>query len=123
MAHPTIMSQNEEGQCFPKDPINYTAKERNLVKADDLAKDLLIFSIPNDILMTIDSCETAKDLWDEIEKQMQGPKLGARTKLAIAITSYENFVAKERELLVDTYTRLCSLLNELKRNNLTETKL
>ncbi|PWA37116.1 DUF4219 domain-containing protein/UBN2 domain-containing protein [Artemisia annua] len=58
----TIVSQIEEGQSSPKDPINYIDKERNLVEADDLAKGLLIPNIPNDILMNIDSYETAKEL-------------------------------------------------------------
>ncbi|GJR68988.1 hypothetical protein Tco_0015053 [Tanacetum coccineum] len=38
----------------------YTANEKKLVEADDLTKDLLILNIPDDILMNINSCETAK---------------------------------------------------------------
>ncbi|GJR06552.1 hypothetical protein Tco_0529536 [Tanacetum coccineum] len=54
------------------DSSEYTTNEKKLVEADDLAKDLLILNISDDILMNINSCETAKDLWDEIQKKMQG---------------------------------------------------
>ncbi|GKE03156.1 hypothetical protein Tco_1391139 [Tanacetum coccineum] len=66
------MGQVAEGPPYVRDSSEYNVVENKLVEADDLAKDLLILSIPNDILMNINSCETAKDLWDEIVKQMQG---------------------------------------------------
>ncbi|GJR13226.1 hypothetical protein Tco_1491394 [Tanacetum coccineum] len=69
---PLIMGQVAEGPPYVRDSSEYNVVENKLVEADDLAKDLLILSIPNDILMNINSCETAKDLWDEIVKQMQG---------------------------------------------------
>nr|GEW20769.1 hypothetical protein [Tanacetum cinerariifolium] len=45
-------------------------KRKRLI--DRLARSLLIQGIPNDIYSLIDSNETAKDLWDALERQMRG---------------------------------------------------
>ncbi|GJZ78807.1 copia protein [Tanacetum coccineum] len=43
---------------------------------DRLARSLLIQGLPNDIYSLIDSNDTAKDLWDALERQMRGSDLG-----------------------------------------------
>nr|GEZ65900.1 hypothetical protein [Tanacetum cinerariifolium] len=51
-----------------KDPKFWTAEEKKTRKIDRLARSLLIQGLPNDIYSLIDSNETAKDLWDALEK-------------------------------------------------------
>nr|GEY49187.1 hypothetical protein [Tanacetum cinerariifolium] len=46
--------------------------EKKTRKIDRLARSLLIQGLPNDIYSLIDSNETAKDLWDALERQMCG---------------------------------------------------
>nr|GEX85240.1 hypothetical protein [Tanacetum cinerariifolium] len=55
-----------------KDPKFWTAEEKKTQKIDHLARSLLIQGLPNDIYSLIDSNETAKDLWDALERQMRG---------------------------------------------------
>nr|GEW43383.1 hypothetical protein [Tanacetum cinerariifolium] len=55
-----------------KDPKLWTAEEKKTRKIDRLARSLLIQGLPNDIYSLIDSNETAKDLWDALERQMCG---------------------------------------------------
>nr|GEW18735.1 hypothetical protein [Tanacetum cinerariifolium] len=55
-----------------KDPKSWTAEEKKTRKIDRLARSLLIQGLPNDIYSLIDSNETAKDLWDALERQMCG---------------------------------------------------
>ena len=57
-------------------------------------------------------------MWDEIEKQMRGTKVGERIKVANALTSYDGFKAREGELLESTYHCYCNLLNELRKNGI-----
>nr|GEU55395.1 hypothetical protein [Tanacetum cinerariifolium] len=45
-------------------------------KIDRLARSLLIQGLPNDIYSLIDSNDTAKDLWDALERQMCGFEYG-----------------------------------------------
>nr|GEY93778.1 hypothetical protein [Tanacetum cinerariifolium] len=52
-----------------KDPKFWTTEEKKTRKIDRLARSLLIQGLPNDIYSLIDSNETAKDLWDALERQ------------------------------------------------------
>nr|GFB18176.1 uncharacterized protein [Tanacetum cinerariifolium] len=55
-----------------KDPKFWTAEEKKTRKIDRLARSLLIQGLPNDIYSLLDSNETAKDLWEALERQMRG---------------------------------------------------
>ena len=76
-----------EGRLYVKDLSEYSLEEKRMVEIDELAKDLLILSNTNVILMNIDICESTKDLCDKIEKRLRGTRLGARTKLTPTIMS------------------------------------
>nr|GEY96163.1 retrovirus-related Pol polyprotein from transposon TNT 1-94 [Tanacetum cinerariifolium] len=52
-----------------KDPKFWTAEEKKTRKIDRLTRSLLIQGLSNDIYSLIDSKETAKDLWDALERQ------------------------------------------------------
>nr|GEX04711.1 integrase, catalytic region, zinc finger, CCHC-type, peptidase aspartic, catalytic [Tanacetum cinerariifolium] len=53
-----------------KDPRFWTVEEKKIRKIDRLARSLLIQGLPNDIYSLINSNETAKDLWDALERKM-----------------------------------------------------
>nr|GEU65355.1 hypothetical protein [Tanacetum cinerariifolium] len=53
-----------------KDPKVWTAREKNTQNIDRLARSLLIQGHPKDIYSLVDRDETAKDLWDALERQM-----------------------------------------------------
>ncbi|GJR50858.1 retrovirus-related pol polyprotein from transposon TNT 1-94 [Tanacetum coccineum] len=55
-----------------EDPKFWTAEEKKTRKIDRLARYLLIQGLPNDIYSLINSNDTAKDLWDALERQMRG---------------------------------------------------
>nr|GEU29678.1 integrase, catalytic region, zinc finger, CCHC-type, peptidase aspartic, catalytic [Tanacetum cinerariifolium] len=55
-----------------KDLKFWTAKEKKTRKIDHLTRSLLIQGLSNDIYFLIDSNETAKDLWDALERQTRG---------------------------------------------------
>ncbi|GJT09888.1 hypothetical protein Tco_0856930, partial [Tanacetum coccineum] len=74
-----------------KDPKFWTAEEKKNRKIDCLARSLLIQGLPNDIYSLIDSNDTAKDLWDALERQMRG------------------------EQLLDTSLRYLQVINDLKK--------
>ncbi|KAJ9561790.1 hypothetical protein OSB04_006950 [Centaurea solstitialis] len=101
-----------------------TVKEKNRHKADKLAKSFMLLGLPNDIYFTIDSHNsTGKEMWDQIEKQMLGTSVGTQMKVTNIIKRYEQFKAREDEKLDDTYERFCNLLNELRKNGITKTKI
>ncbi|KAI3665028.1 hypothetical protein L6452_43644 [Arctium lappa] len=84
---------------------------------ENRARSLLLQSIPNEIYINIDSYKAiAKKMWDQLEKMMMGSKIGNQMKVANCINNYEEFKAKARGSLEETYERFVSLLNELAKN-------
>ncbi|GKB92683.1 retrovirus-related pol polyprotein from transposon TNT 1-94, partial [Tanacetum coccineum] len=79
------------------------AEEKKNRKIDRLARSLLIQGLPNDIYSLIDSNDTAKDLWDALERQMRGSEYGEQDRKATILYEYETFRATEGEQLLDTY--------------------
>nr|GFA71386.1 UBN2 domain-containing protein [Tanacetum cinerariifolium] len=49
--------------------------------------------LTNDIYSLIDSNETAKDLWDALERQMRGSEYGEQDRKAAILYEYETFKA------------------------------
>nr|GFC41441.1 hypothetical protein [Tanacetum cinerariifolium] len=99
-----------------KDPKFWTAEEKNTRKHDRLARSLLIQELPNDIYSLIDSNETAKDLWDALERQMCGSEYGEQDRKATILYEYETFKAIEGEQLLDTYLCYLQVINDLKKH-------
>nr|GEW49171.1 hypothetical protein [Tanacetum cinerariifolium] len=83
-----------------KDPKFWTAEEKKTQKINRLARSLLIQGLSNDIYSLIDSNETAKDLWDALERQMRGSEYGEQDRKAAILYDYETFKAIEGEQLL-----------------------
>nr|GEZ94106.1 hypothetical protein [Tanacetum cinerariifolium] len=64
------------------DPNFWTAEEKKTRKIDRLERSLLIQGLSNDIYSLIDSNETAKNLWDALERQMRGSEYGEQDRKA-----------------------------------------
>ncbi|GJR57185.1 retrovirus-related pol polyprotein from transposon TNT 1-94 [Tanacetum coccineum] len=95
-----------------KDPQFWTAEEKKNRKIDRLARSLLIQGLPNDIYSLIDSNDTAKDLWDALERQMRGSEYGEQDRKAAILYEYETFKATEGEQLLDTYLHYLKVLEQ-----------
>nr|GEY82759.1 hypothetical protein [Tanacetum cinerariifolium] len=88
-----------------KDPKFWIAEKKKTRKIDRLERSLLIQGLPNDIYSLIDSNETAKDLWDALERHMRGSEYGGQDMKAAILYEYKTFKATEGEQLLDTYLR------------------
>ncbi|KAJ9552760.1 hypothetical protein OSB04_016805 [Centaurea solstitialis] len=97
---------------------HYNELEKIRAELDDKALTLLTMAIPNDLFNRVDSRNTAKELWDELEKQFQGTERSIQAKLNQAIGAYEGFTALEGETLADSYSRFNIILNDLRRNGM-----
>ncbi|GJS13722.1 hypothetical protein Tco_0408194 [Tanacetum coccineum] len=91
------------------------AEEKKNRKIDRLARSLLIQGLPNDIYSFIDSNDTAKDLWDAIERRMRGSEYGEQDRKDTILYEYETFRATEGEQLLDTYLHYLQVINNLKK--------
>ncbi|GJV72373.1 hypothetical protein Tco_1492368 [Tanacetum coccineum] len=77
--------------------INSIQNEKKNRKIDRLARSLSIQGLPNDIYSLIDRNDTAKDLWDALERQMRGSEYGVQDRKAAILYKYETFKATEGE--------------------------
>ncbi|GJU46906.1 retrovirus-related pol polyprotein from transposon TNT 1-94 [Tanacetum coccineum] len=71
--------------------------------------------LPNDIYSLIDSNDTAKDLWDALERQMRDSEYGGQDRKVVILYEYETFKATEGEQLLDTYLHYLQVINDLKK--------
>nr|GEZ49607.1 hypothetical protein [Tanacetum cinerariifolium] len=95
--------------------INYIQNEKKTRKIDRLARSFLIQGLSKDIYSLIDINETAKDLWDSLERQMCGSEYGEQDRKAVILYEYATFKATEGEQLLDTYLRYLQVINDLKK--------
>ncbi|KAI3669098.1 hypothetical protein L6452_40321 [Arctium lappa] len=102
----------------PKPYQYYREGEKELAKIDEEALIYLTMAISNDIYNRVDSRESAKAMWDELERQFQGTERSIQDKLNQSINAYEGFHAKEGEALIDTYNRFNVIMNDRRRNRM-----
>ncbi|GJV90287.1 hypothetical protein Tco_1538100 [Tanacetum coccineum] len=91
-----------------KDPQFWTAEEKKNRKIDRLARSLLIQGLPNDIYSLIDSNDTAKDLWDALERQMRGSEYGEQDRKCRILQVILDLQHFKSSLLILTTTMLQS---------------
>nr|GEY93934.1 hypothetical protein [Tanacetum cinerariifolium] len=86
-----------------------------VAQIDRLARSLLIQGLPNDVYSLINSNETAKDLWDALERKMRGSEYGEQDRKAAILYEYKTFKANEGEHLLDAYLCYLQVINDVKK--------
>ncbi|KAJ9544909.1 hypothetical protein OSB04_024616 [Centaurea solstitialis] len=104
----------------PIDMYNPEQRTRHLI--DKRALTLLIMALPNDMYARVDSRTNARDVWLEIEQQMQGGDTALESQKESALNAYEGFKARENESLTESYQRLNAFVNDLRRLGVEKTK-
>nr|GEX52083.1 hypothetical protein [Tanacetum cinerariifolium] len=91
-------------------------KELKQIETDDQAIQTILLSLPEDIYATVDSCETAQEIWLRVQQMMKGSDIGIQEKNAKLFNEWEMFTSNEGESIESYYHRFLKLMNELKRN-------
>ncbi|GJR75039.1 hypothetical protein Tco_0087404 [Tanacetum coccineum] len=78
----------------------------------------ILLYIPNEIYNSVDSCKTAKEMWDRVERLMRGTIQNQVDRETRFINEFDQFVAEPGESLVSVYNRFAQLMNDLERNNM-----
>ncbi|GJT90776.1 hypothetical protein Tco_1079621 [Tanacetum coccineum] len=79
---------------------------------------MILLSIPNEIYNYVDSCKTAKEMWDRVERLMRGTIQNQVDRETRFTNEFDQFVAEPGESLVSVYNRFAQLMNDLERNNM-----
>ncbi|GKC88192.1 hypothetical protein Tco_1148841 [Tanacetum coccineum] len=66
---------------------------------------MILLSIPNEIYNFVDSCKTAKEMWDCVERLMRGTIQNQVDRETQFTNEFDQFVAKPGETLVSVYNR------------------
>ncbi|KAJ9557513.1 hypothetical protein OSB04_012127 [Centaurea solstitialis] len=113
-----------DGRQVPKDFSEMDVAERERFMIDVEAQNCLIQAIPNEIFRKLDSYdESAKSIWDQLQKIMMGSKVGNQMRVTNLMDRYENFKMKEDESLEETYDRFVELMNDMKKNNIIRSEM
>ncbi|KAJ9544088.1 hypothetical protein OSB04_023795 [Centaurea solstitialis] len=113
-----------DGREVPKDFSEMDVAERERYMIDVEAQNYLIQAIPNEIFRKLDSYdESAKSIWDQLQKIMMGSKVGNQMRITNLMDRYENFRMKEDESLEEAYDRFVELMNDMKNNNIIRSEM
>nr|GEU64524.1 hypothetical protein [Tanacetum cinerariifolium] len=106
-----------------KDPKFWTTEEKKTQKIDHLARSLLIQGLPNDIYSLIDSNETAKDLWDALERHMRGSEYAEQDrKAAILSISIASSLANKKPEYVKSVEKKEDKKSDEKKRDMSKVK-
>ncbi|XP_024964145.1 uncharacterized protein LOC112504437 [Cynara cardunculus var. scolymus] len=83
----------------PKLRTDWDDEEKKRVEVDQKSKTLLIMALPNEIFQSLDACESAKDLWDQLENQLEGGTKMMKNRHAQCLNEYNSFHALPNESL------------------------
>nr|GEV09216.1 uncharacterized mitochondrial protein AtMg00810-like [Tanacetum cinerariifolium] len=91
-------------------------KELKQIEADDQAIQTILLGLTEDIYATVESCETAQEIWLRVQQMMKGSAIGIQEKKAKLFNEWERFTFNEWESIESYYHRFLKLMNDLKRN-------
>nr|GFB95908.1 hypothetical protein [Tanacetum cinerariifolium] len=80
---------------------------------------LILTGIGDEIYSTIDTCQTAQEMWEAIEMLRQGESLNIQDVKTNLFWEFGKFTSHDGETMKSYYTRFYKLMNEMILNNLT----
>ncbi|XP_070020314.1 uncharacterized protein [Nicotiana sylvestris] len=106
--------KNAEGVDAPKTRADCTTEDLKKWEKNAKAKKWLVCGLGPDAYSRIQSCTTAKEIWDSLKVAHERTPQVKRTKGTLLYSQYENFTIKKGETIQEIYTRFTTLTNELK---------
>nr|GEX70224.1 hypothetical protein [Tanacetum cinerariifolium] len=93
-----------------------TEKEIKQIEADDQAIQTILLGLPEDIYAAVDSCETAQEIWLQVQQMMKGSDIGIQDRKAKLFNEWESFASNDGESIESYYHCFLKLMNDLKLN-------
>ncbi|XP_070057845.1 uncharacterized protein [Nicotiana tomentosiformis] len=105
---------NDEGVEVPKTRADCTTEDLKKWEKNAKAKKWLVCGLGPYEYSRIQSCTTAKEIWDTLQVAHEGTPQVKRSIGTLLYSQYENFTTKEGEIIQEMYTRFTTLTNEIK---------
>nr|GEY51806.1 hypothetical protein [Tanacetum cinerariifolium] len=83
---------------------------------DDQAIQTILLGLLEDVYAAVDSCETAKEIWERVRQMMKGSDIREQEKKAKLFNEWEKFMSTDEESIESYYHQFMQLMNDLKRN-------
>ncbi|XP_075080063.1 uncharacterized protein LOC142165397 [Nicotiana tabacum] len=91
----------------------YTEADKKVVEKNFRAKKILVCRIGPEEYNKISTCDTAKEIWETLQKAHKGTTQVKYSKIDMITTEYELFKMRDNESIQDVHTRFTSIINEL----------
>nr|GEY22286.1 hypothetical protein [Tanacetum cinerariifolium] len=101
---------------YEQTDVELSDKEVKKMEADDQAIQTILMGLLEDIYATVDSCETAQEIWLHVQQMMNGFNIGIQEKKAKLFNNWERFTSTEGESIESYYHHFSKLINDFKRN-------
>nr|GFC28595.1 hypothetical protein [Tanacetum cinerariifolium] len=101
---------------FPESLHEQTDEELTETDIKRMDADDQAIGLPEDVYASVDSCETANEIWERVRQMIKGSDIGEHEKKANLFNEWEKFTSTGGELIESYYHRFMQLMNDLKRN-------
>nr|GEV34081.1 copia protein [Tanacetum cinerariifolium] len=80
-----------------------TENDIKWMDADAQAIQTILLGLPEDVYVAVDSCETAKEIWERVRQMMKGSDIGEQEKKAKLFNEWEKFASTDGESIESYY--------------------
>nr|GEY51342.1 hypothetical protein [Tanacetum cinerariifolium] len=112
---PTV---EENGVTRPKKYSELSATEAIQADRDVKATNIILQGLPPEVYTLVSTHKVSKELWERIQKLMQGTSLTKKERECKLYDEFDKFAYKKGELLRDFYLRFSLLLNDMNIYNM-----
>ncbi|XP_070022348.1 uncharacterized protein [Nicotiana sylvestris] len=98
----------------PKDIDSYTEEEMAVVQVNNKARNLLYSAISGEEYENISSCDTTKEMCDNLKVIYEGTSKVKETHINMLVHDYELFLMKEGESIEEIFARFSKIISDLK---------
>ncbi|XP_070032444.1 uncharacterized protein [Nicotiana tomentosiformis] len=116
------MKKNDEGIDVSKTRADCTAEDLRKWGKTAKAKKWLVCGFGQDEYIRIQSCTTAKEIWDTLQVAYEGTPQVKISRGTLLYSQYENFTMNEGKTIQEMYTRVQSVTWESKITVIQESK-
>nr|GFB05455.1 hypothetical protein [Tanacetum cinerariifolium] len=92
-----------------------TENDIKWIDADNQAIQTILLGLLEDVYV-VDSCKTAKEIWERVRQIMKDSDIGEQEKKAKLFNEWEKFTSTDGESIESYYHCFMQLMNDLKRN-------
>ncbi|GJZ56771.1 polynucleotide 5'-hydroxyl-kinase NOL9 [Tanacetum coccineum] len=97
--------------------------DKKRFKANIDTMNMIIPRIPNDIYNSVDACQTAKAIWNLVQRLMQGTDLSQQERDSRLMNEFDKFSAKAGDSIGSVYEKISRLVNNMKRNKVLQSNI